>query len=785
MEKSKMSTCASVSWIAMASVLCSAPALPAAGAGDTVSAKGNPAMETALAAHNVVWDSPSKDAHGSMPLGNGDVGINTWVEENGDLVFYVSKTDAWDENARLCKIGRVRVQFDPPLTPKDGFRQELKLRDGVIEITSKIQNQPSKIRLWVDADQPVVRMDAETAMPVSCRAEVELWRLRERPLVPQEDYGYGDGKSPQAQSYKLTVLPDKVATTTAPQVIWYHRNTRSLYPVCLEVQNLAALKGKFTDPLLNLTFGASLHGVEMIKDGEQALKSSKPAKRQQLAVCVLAERTATPEAWLNELERLGKTALRPSFEHANLTTVAWWQAFWKRSWVFIEENADAARGDAAPTAPSVVTQGYVLQRFMNACSGRGGSPIKFNGSIFCVEKSPGASPVTEEGDPDWRNWGGSYWFQNTRLSYWPMLAGGDFEMMEPWFRMYREALPLSKARMQAYYKFQDAASFQETMNFWGMPNNRDWGWGHAGPEPGNVCIHRYWSGGMELIACMLDRYDFKPDDDFARNTLVLLADPIIAFFDQYWQKRDANGKIIFDPAQSLEALPWTVNPMPEIAGLRFILPRLLALPQATTTPVQRTRWSRMLNELPPLPVAEVSGVKLLRPSGSFKEGNYSENPELYAVFPYRLFGVGKPELEMARATYDKRVNRHNFGWCQDSIQAACLGLGEEAAKQLTERAKRINGGYRFPAMWTGFDSIPDQDHGVNILTTLQAMLLQADGNKLYVLPAWPKRWDVSFKLHAPANTTVEGVVKAGKLEKLIVTPASRTKDVVNLLGKQR
>ena len=93
-------------------------------------AKTNPGMETALAAHNVVWDTPSKDAHGSMPLGNGDVGINAWVEDNGDLVFYISKTDAWDENARLCKIGRVRVKFDPPLTPKDSFRQELKLRDA-------------------------------------------------------------------------------------------------------------------------------------------------------------------------------------------------------------------------------------------------------------------------------------------------------------------------------------------------------------------------------------------------------------------------------------------------------------------------------------------------------------------------------------------------------------------------------------------------------------------------------------------------------------------------------
>ncbi|MCX6924673.1 MAG: hypothetical protein NT154_15880, partial [Verrucomicrobia bacterium] len=306
----------------------------------------------------------------------------------------------------------------------------------------------------------------------------------------------------------------------------------------------------------------------------------------------------------------------------------------------------------------------------------------------------------------------------------------------------------------------------------------DWGWGNAGPEPGNVCIHRYWSGGMELAAFMLDRYDFKPDEDFVRNTLLPLADPIIAFFDQYWQKRDPDGKIILDPAQSLEALPWTVNPMPEIAGLRFILPRLLVLPKTLTTEAQRTRWTRILKELPPLPVADVNGVKLLRPSGSFKGGNYSENPELYAVFPYRLFGVGKPDLDMARATYEVRTNRHNFGWCQDSIQAACLGLGDEAGRQVAERARRINGGYRFPAMWTGFDSIPDQDHGANILTTLQCMLLQSEGKRLFVLPAWPRSWNVSFKLHAPFDTTVEGVFQAGKLEKLTVTPELRRKDVV-------
>ncbi len=67
---------------------------------------------------NVIWDSPSSDSSGSMPLGNGDIGLNLWLEHGGDLLFYISKTDAWSEIARLQKLGRVRVRLTPnPFVP--------------------------------------------------------------------------------------------------------------------------------------------------------------------------------------------------------------------------------------------------------------------------------------------------------------------------------------------------------------------------------------------------------------------------------------------------------------------------------------------------------------------------------------------------------------------------------------------------------------------------------------------------------------------------------------------
>jgi hypothetical protein len=61
---------------------------------------------------------------------------------------------------------------------------------------------------------------------------------------------------------------------------------------------------------------------------------------------------------------------------------------------------------------------------------------------------------------------------------------------------------------------------------------------------------------------------------------------------------------------------------------------------------------------------------------------------------------------------------------------------------------------------------------------LQEMLLQTVDRKIYLFPAWPKEWNVDFKLHAPYNTIVEGKLVNGKIEKLIVTPQSRRKDVV-------
>lgn len=82
--------------------------------------------------YNVVWDSPSENSFGSMPLGNGDIGLNVWVENNGHLLLYIAKVDALDSKQLGPKLGRVRMRMEPPLPLETKFRQTLSLLDASV-----------------------------------------------------------------------------------------------------------------------------------------------------------------------------------------------------------------------------------------------------------------------------------------------------------------------------------------------------------------------------------------------------------------------------------------------------------------------------------------------------------------------------------------------------------------------------------------------------------------------------------------------------------------------------
>ena len=92
----------------------------------------------------------------------------------------------------------------------------------------------------------------------------------------------------------------------------------------------------------------------------------------------------------------------------------------------------------------------------------------------------------------------------------------------------------------------------------------------AGPcQPGEVAntyIRRYWQGGIEPLAMMLDYHAMTQDERFRTENLLPLARPILTFFREHYPRRDADGKMLFDPAQAIETWQVAVNPVPRLPG---------------------------------------------------------------------------------------------------------------------------------------------------------------------------------------------------------------------------
>jgi len=712
--------------------------------------------------YKIVWHTTSSDSWGSMPIGNGDIGANVWATPSGELILLLSKTDSWSGNGQLLKLGRVRIKL-PSI--KD-FKQTLELIDGII----KIQTKDLNVNVWIDANYPAINVELNGKEKFNTSVEYESWRIND-PNVTNVESGsafrivdeglYWEKRESRIRTHPTLIAePDSIFENQKNRIVFFHRNNHSIWPDNLRLQGLKIVSEN--DPLFYRTFGAIIQGKGLINKKRDQLISKSKSKSFVITITPLTSIAPKLQGWVNAVNDLSVNYSRIQLPAARSHHKLWWKNFWERSWINVKSD-------------SVLNYGYALQRWMNACAGRGNSPIKFNGSIFNVDL---VHPISNKVglDADYRLWGGCYWWQNTRLIYWSMLASGDYDLIQPLFKMYMDALPIRKEATKKYYH-HEGAFFPETMHFWGTYNGNNYGWNRDNKPDGladNRYIRRYWQGGIEMVALMLQYYQQTNEKEFCNEKLLPFASEILMFFNQHWPLKD--GKILFYPSQSLETWWDATNPLPEIAGLRFVLPVLIEISNNTE---QKTLWEKMLLDLPEIPIGKEKEKQFLLPAEKFEDKNNLENPELYALFPYNLYGVGHSNYDLALETWKRRKIKGTGGWQQDAIQAAILGLSDEAHKMVGENFRNKANGFRFPTFWgPNFDWVPDQDNGAVAMIALQKMLVQSVGDSIYLLPAWPRNRDVSFKLQTFDNTSIECKYTNGKFERLAVMPESRKKNIV-------
>ena len=743
----------------------------------------------------ILWNTPSQDSLDSMPLsGRHGAGANVWVQD-GSIWLYLAHNGAYDEQGRLLKLGCVR------LTPRDlqlgaaGFTQELDPGTGTITI----RQGGFAATLWFAGETLVYQ--SKTTQPGVLEVAFGTWREQTK-----------DGIRNDMMGARTTFTGDHVAATPGG-FLWYHCNADT-------PQNLSAIaKGQGIDPVaLPDVTARRVSGAAVRVDGgmSQPAESpvrwqfwkgkawtgtTQPRRSQIIAMRLAAAVDADPQQWPGDAQLLLDSGRRAAAKTDELKR---WDEFWNRSHVSI--NPQAAVSDPQTHDPGfLIGRNYQLFRYMLACNRDGELPLLFNGGIFTTDNNGRIKGnnndelPTFEGEPitpDFRRWMGCYFMsQNQRWLGWPTVASGDADLLSPTTRFYRDRAKVAEARARIHNA--EGVVYTEPLNIWGLCP--------VSPRPDGLCgaphLVYHFSMGIENAWMNLQAHDTMgtPLD----KDLGWIAGTVL-FYDSFYRaetrKRtgkeyDGDGKLVIYPGNGLELANDSTNSIDAVCALRRVTGGLLALGELPAD--LRARVLSISRTLPPVPVGRRNGVKSLLPAKSWN-GDYNkwEPIEMYAYWPYRLVGITQPDtLQLGRDTWDTvpqdraRLCKQDYSWMANLANMAALASPDQARERaIYKMANNTAPQARFPAFFgPGHDWLPDHNWGGAGMTGVQEMLLAPEpgsNGKLHLFPAWPKDWDVDFKLHAPGQTVVEATLQGGGLIQLKVTPESHAKDIVNWLGKQ-
>ena len=520
------------------------------------------------------------------------------------------------------------------------------------------------------------------------------------------------------------------------------------------------------------------------------MSSSKPQSSFDIKIALYQNQTSSHCEWLKGLKNIVKTASKSQAD-----TIAWWHKYWDRSYIIINED----KGASDPGFQ--VGKNYQIWRYLMGCNAKGEWPTKFNGGLWTFD--PIYVNIWRPYTPDHRRWGGgTFTAQNQRLLYWPLLRSGDFDLMKPQFDFYKRATPNALIRAQVYQGL-DAAFFLEQGDNTALSNVFEYNAQYYDddanvPRPKNFPDGELWNvwlnhlqdtanefADMILQANMYSGFDVTPYLQFIELQL--------AWFDKYYQKRAlerspfaltgmyGNESLIIYPASAAETYKESYNPSSTVSGLRKVISDLLKVGKYEIE--DEAYYKGYLARVPETPLRMQQGKWCISPALAYTRVQNTEVSQLYPVFPWGEYGLGKPNLTIALDTYkfdtETQTFHGNTGWKQDVIWLARMGVTANAT-DLTEDRFSDSKVCKFPAFkGPNFDWTPDLNHYGSAAIGLHEQLIQTFADdKIRLVPAWPDRWNARFKVWAPYNTTVEGRAKGGSVTQLKVHPASRKGDVI-------
>jgi alpha-L-fucosidase 2 len=377
---------------------------------------------------------------------------------------------------------------------------------------------------------------------------------------------------------------------------------------------------------------------------------------------------------------------------------AWWHAFWARSFV----QYAGANGTA-----DYLENVYYLATYMIASGAFGHYPFHFINGVF-------------RATADNTKWSNAYWYWNQRDVYNSFLASNHADVMRVFNAMYSAAAPALRSFTQSRFGIA---------GIW-VPETMGWN-GNADGTINSDFTKNIYSTGFEAAANMYLESRYTGDAGYLSATVYPFMRDVANFYTAKLARDPTTGQYGMASSNAHETY-WNVpNAITDLAAVRSLFPLAIATStQLGLDTAARAQWQTILDNLAPY---STDGKSYLPYSGPAVSSHNGENVACELIWPYGVTGIGAPDYALALSTWKTRPFPYGNVWANDAIQAARLGLGDDAYKGLVTMLQKYQS---YPNGMTNNTNGVFEYLGVH-LSAINESLLQSYDDTIRVFPAMP------------------------------------------------
>ncbi|MBE6731497.1 MAG: hypothetical protein E7564_07405 [Ruminococcaceae bacterium] len=493
--------------------------------------------------HDIIYGSPMCEPLAGFPIGDGDIGSLVWFEENG-LHININKTDLWDDSTWdheyisseihenltcLRHGGELVIKFNSPcfdFTYQKEFEGRLKLSTASAEINSVTAFSDIKAKCFASNENKV------TALKFKVITEEE-----ECPEITLTRYG-------SKNSWR-----------------WYNFVSDKPEAGLGGTETKAENKKIFITQVLNGTIFSL--GLSLIYNGDIAAKrinshTSKmllDSKKEQEFILYynisLGESELDAE---NKCREILEKAENKGFDAIYEEHKKAWESFWNKSYINIPDD--------------YLENLWYLSLYYSQSECRGAYAPHFTNGIWGFKH-------------DFVPW--NYYFHyNMQHMYAPLEASGHGDLVENYYRMRVEGLPVAYKFAQ-HKKNMKGAFYHDVTDYLGRCAEYD----------SDNC-----TPGSQIAMAMYRHYRMNGDENFLKNSALPVMKGVSEFYLDLLGEKEADGLYHVHGTTAYEGTPLFDDTITDTVMIKALFGVMVKLPDELVSESEKEIYRDVLNNLP-------------------------------------------------------------------------------------------------------------------------------------------------------------------------------------------